>query len=527
MANSVFRLIMGRWLSITIIIFTKIEPKFFLLMFIKAMKCFYPLAPSKRIICFARLNSAMKGISENSGFKRRNVLIIGVLGYLALMVLAMLLYKERTVFVDIAFHMFCIVNESKFAIQNHRFGAVVTQVFPVVASWLDLSLKDVAIIYSTGFIIWFFSVFLVIIGWFRNARLALGLLLFNTLMVTHTFYWAQSELPQGMGFMVFHFGLLLYMAQRDSVPWYLWLLGISSTGFVIFFHPLSLFAFVFMIAFFALSYLSRWRFFAVAFGAYLFFYALKHFLLPTPYESGAMGGLNNFITLFPNYFTIQSNKNLLRYFVSDYYFIPLLLIAIVAFYIRAKQFLKLALVLSFFFGYILIVNVSYAQGAHHFYIENQYLIFSVFIIIPFVFDVLPAVRREWVAAGIVSCIVLAGIARIWSTHQLYTNRLVWERQLLAKTATLPNKKLIVPIQYVPMDTMIMTWGSPYEFWLLSTLELPETRSVIIEEYEGQFDAKKDCRDCIISMWWENGYDGLNPRYFVMKDTTAYARYTGQ
>ncbi|MEZ5033101.1 MAG: hypothetical protein R2787_17065 [Saprospiraceae bacterium] len=38
----------------------------------------------------------------------------------------------------------------------------------------------------------------------------------------------------------------------------------------------------------------------------------------------------------------------------------------------------------------------------------------------------------------------------------------------------PGQKLIVDDRLLPADTLLMTWASPYEFWLLSTLE-PDKR----------------------------------------------------
>jgi hypothetical protein len=464
---------------------------------------------------------------ENSGIKKSALLLTGVVAYIAMVALAVVFYKERTIFADVAFHLFCIVNEGKLAIQSNRFGAIVTQVFPLVACRLNLPLKDVAILYSTGFVLWYFSVFLITSLLLKNLRISLALLLFNTLMVTHTFYWVMSELSQGVAYAFLHFALLLYMARMERIPWYLWLLAIASTAIVIFFHPLLLFPFLFMILFFALSDKPAWKLYAAALICYIVFYMLKQLLLPTAYESGSMGGLKNFILLFPNYFTIQTNKDLLHYFATEYYFIPVLLAAVTVFYTRTKEWLKLALVLCFFFGYILLINVSYAQGSVHFYIENQYLIFSIFLIVPLAFDLLPAINKPQLAAAGICLVIAIGFVRIWSTHTPYTNRVDWSRNFLAKTAGLANKKLIVPARYVPIDTMLATWSSPYEFWLLSTIEQGETRSVIVADSDDQFDKDMNCRQCFISTWWVNGYDGLNPRYFVMKDSSSYVKYEGE
>ncbi len=95
-----------------------------------------------------------------------------------------------------------------------------------------------------------------------------------------------------------------------------------------------------------------------------------------------MSGLKNGLILFPDYFNLQSNKNLLGYFLHDYYYLLIVLIIIIWFYLKHTEYNKLVLILTFFLGYILIINVSYPNGADQFYLENQYLILSIIVGIP-------------------------------------------------------------------------------------------------------------------------------------------------
>lgn len=127
---------------------------------------------------------------------------IGSITYIILAILAVILYIERTAFLDISFHLFYILKDGNFAIQNNRFGAFMTQLFPLIGSKIGLPLDVIMKLYSVGFVLYYFSIFLIITKFLKVQKFGIVLLLFSTLMVADTFYWIQSELPQGIAFMI-------------------------------------------------------------------------------------------------------------------------------------------------------------------------------------------------------------------------------------------------------------------------------------------------------------------------------------
>lgn len=216
---------------------------------------------------------------------------------------------------------------------------------------------------------------------------------------------------------------------------------------------------------------------------------------------------------------LQSNKNLLNYFVQDYYFV-----AIVLFFINRRHFLKAILISAFFLGYCLLVNVSYPHGADQFYIENLYLVLAVIIAVPFVYDVLPSIRNPKIQYAIIGLICVAGLIRIASTQSFYSDRLSWYSDILNSTESDSQQKIIIPETMVPMDTLMMTWGSSYEFWLLSTIEGGTSRSVIIEERPGEFDYALPAEKAFITKWGVFEYSALDNKYFNFRDTMGYVSF---
>lgn len=107
---------------------------------------------------------------------KKQILIIGIFTYGVLLILSILFYKERTAFADISYHLFAILKDGTFAIQNNRFGAAITQLVPLVGSKLGLSLKAIAISYSIAFALLYLLIFIIICEYLKNTKIALAFL---------------------------------------------------------------------------------------------------------------------------------------------------------------------------------------------------------------------------------------------------------------------------------------------------------------------------------------------------------------
>jgi hypothetical protein len=450
--------------------------------------------------------------------------IIGLITYFALFILAIFFFKERTIFADIAFHTFTILKTKTFFIQNSRFGAILTQIFPLFASILQLSLKGVLICYSVGFVL-VNAIFFGLLTKMQQKEMALSMLLFSTLITAETFFWIQSELPQGIAFTLLTFGFILYKNQLDSFrPWQLALLFCMLLT-IIWFHPMLLFVFLFLLIFLKDKMdKNLWSTISWFCGIVIVF---KNLVLPrAEYDTQAMGRAKNILTIFPNYFNIPSNKDFLKWCFWDYNLLLLMFIANVVYFFKERNFYKLGLQVSFFIGYLFFINISFHKGDHQFYLENLYLPLVVFVAIPFVFEVRNSFFIKKYQLGILTLIVAFAIFRIGYHSLKWTNRLNWETEMLKKTAADPNKKLIIDEKNSPKDLLVMTWGSSFEFLLLSSLDKPEnSRCMLIDEDPKRLDWAKNKTNTFITEWEVWKYDELPKRYFVPTDTSNYVNYT--
>ncbi len=453
-------------------------------------------------------------------FKR--LFYLSFAGYLFFFIFSVVFYKERTIFIDIAYHTFLLVKDNAF-VPNMRFGAALTQIYPLAAIKAGLSLNNIILVYSVAFVLYHFLYFLICGFICKRYDIAVVILLFNLLISSHTFYWVQSELPQGINFFV----LLMAIGSttRKGAAQVAGMV-ITTTGMLVvaFFHPLIIFPVGYSICFFLLAKkgneVVNKRTLLIALAAFAVFYVVKVLFFKVSYDAETM---DRAVTpsLFENFFGIHANKHFLQNCKQRYYWIPVLSAVILGLYIYRRQWAKLSLFAVAMIGYTVLVNVTHPKGdVPDFYMENLYLPLGIFLLLPLVFDILPELQNrfagKWMPEILVTVILITGCIRIYGTHSFYTERLSWERTFLQANS---GKKLIVDGSKMPKDVLLDVWGTPFEFWLLSTTETGKTESVMINNSPNNYKDALWLKNCWVTTWANYSYNDLPNRYFKFADTT--------
>lgn len=411
-----------------------------------------------------------------------------------------------------------------FAIQNNRYGAVVTQVFPLVASRAGFSLDAISLIYSSAFVIYYFTCYWLCGSILKHYKIALCLLLIQIIFVTDTFYWIQSELPQGLSMLMVMTALLTSTdAGKHKIIKLFMLLPVIA--FTVFFHPILWIPAVFIMLYFAVNkgmVTNKFIFYFGFISFFLFFY-LKQQLLVASYDTAAIKGSNNLLYLFPNWINLTTNRIFLQKCFGNFIWIPACSLLISAVYIKNRRWLSLLLFGAFMSGYILLVNTTYPHGGTpDFYIENLYLPLGVFLAIPMMYDVLPQLPNIRIAYLLVILMFCVALIRIYVKGDTYVNRLDWERSYMTNNK---GKKLLVAATPQMLDTLIMPWGTPYEFWLLSTIETGKTESIFITDRNiVEMEYARWDMNTFITNWGAIPYTDLPKKYFIMTDTVSRYNY---
>lgn len=418
---------------------------------------------------------------------------------------------------DAAYHLFFIIATDDFTIQNYRFGAVVTQIFPLLAGKAGLSLNNILVIYSVGVAFYYSACYYICGAVLKRYALALVILLLNLLFVTHTFFWMHSELPQGCAMLIVTFAIITTNPKRH----FTWLKYLLITGLLVvdaFFHPLIIFPAFFLFLYFILSVdKRRTKAELIVFGIiYLLAYFIKFQFYKTSYDNGALDSVTSLFTLLPDFFNLYATKEFIADIKTKFYWIPIFFLAAVWVYSYTKQWTKLLLYVVAFISFIIVINVSYHyEAVPRFYIENLYLPASLILAVPFIFDIVHKKLSYKYSIIILSLIIITAVARIIYISNFYVDRLNWERDYLSQNI---NEKLIVHERHAPIDTLIFSWGTSYEFWLLSTIEYQQSASLVITDNIDDLIPPPGKTKSYIMRFHGFPYEILPKQYFIFDDT---------
>lgn len=418
---------------------------------------------------------------------------------------------------DAAFHLFYMIKNDGFAVQNYRFSIAPTQIPIWLALKFDLELITIVKIYSTTLIVPIVFVHFLLVFIYRNYKLSLVFIVVFFLMNTHSLFFAHGEIFHGFAYLLLLFAHLDYLNEKKRLS----ILNLSShvfiTFLVIFSHPLILIPYFYVIGYYFLGKTIHPKYLQLSLIFFSLLFLGNKVLFSNEYDTGALSNLKNIITLFPNYSSQPSFQNFFIYLVNDYYLLIPSSASILIYYLKKRQWLKSIYFILSFIGVLFVINVSYYKGADQFYLEGQYTIITFIIGLPFVYEVIPKIKWEYSVIIFGSVLVLFCV-RIYDSGKVYSHRLEFYSALITKYS---NQKVILPLNPDLTNRLKMSWGSSYEVWLLSTLRLDRTNSLIISASISELLISAHRTDVFLTPWEVFEYESLNSKYFKFKDTGSY------
>lgn len=444
---------------------------------------------------------------------------IGCLG--VLLFFAWHFYLVRVAYLDLAFHTFTYTKTNQLFIQNNRFVAAITQIVPLLAIRAQLSIDVVMRLYSLAFIIYYSAVFFISAGPLRNERVALVVPLMFTLLVSNTFYWAQSELPQGLALL-----LLYYAVVSSQVPVRAprWLLLIALVPAIIYCHPLLIISFIFLWGYdFLLRQRFRdWKYYVLLLIALLSYGVRMHSIAPGSYEAQRLNFPDNLKHYFPHYLTLPSNQQFIQQWAGGYWALPLVLAALTIFYIwyckQPLRLLRLLWIWLFVIGYSQVINISYPDigTGISYYFENLYLPLGLFIAVPLALELLPAVQSSHLAVAGLALLFVVRLGAIWQAHYTHSAYQHWLTNVLRYTKPFSSHKVVFDRANVLPYHSDLSWATAYETLLLSARSGPSaTHTIFITPKTEQMGWELAQPALLLTELEELPYTQLNPHYFQL------------
>lgn len=497
--------------------------------------------------------------------------VTGVITFSILLVFSLLFYRERAITFDMARLGFYNILTRNFVFSNQRFGTIIPQLIPLMLRWLNYPLRIILMVRSAGFVVFYFAFFFVITFVQRQYNVALVFLLSVLLLVNDTFYWIQSELPQGLAWLILYYAYIekrgVAAISRRPLLHLIFLLFIQS------FHPLMVFPILYLLLYLLYQqHRFNWSFYKwpvaivainfclriwaskfnsyegpkldmvtklqhhrshlqqlfhfdgvtgacafVLFGGLLLIafaikkrlYLLGYMLLIAALVAGVYG--------LVHWLHVPSIFQVLRFSATDYlvYWIVILFTVIVL--AGGRKFYLLALLSLFTMGYLLLICLM-NRSADKFYLENLMLPLGIFILLPFVqllTNELYNFRKS--VFPLLLVVICARLLFIFNAHAVYTNRLKWYRNKFEEMDKIHTQRLMLTEKNVPMDTLVMSWASGYESVLLSSINGPQyTKSIVIDKDLSDYEPYLKADTLLLAKWMILDDKELPSNYFIMR-----------
>lgn len=440
--------------------------------------------------------------------------------WLVIFVLAVF-FREERLFADSSYYLAHTINQGFPQIDHQRFVLAISELLPLIGSYLRLPMSALILLYSVGHVLFAYLIFHHV--YIRNNSFGHGLLvlLLQFTGYTYLFFSPMLELWYGLILLV----LLDYrlMSGKFTGVWNSFVLSGLALS-ILFSHPENFIVFLLILAFRKLSgqLPNRWL---LIFGLLAIGTAIFKFYTFSDYETGKVTNAQNnadlsqmLVVLEPAYL-LKLGKMLLEHYLDC---IIGLLLGVWIMY-RNKLKMQAMATLLFAIGFIAFINVTLHHNEYGRYTESCYLpltfigLFSLSMAWKHIKH--PIKPIVWVAVLAVSSI------RIWSLIGSDFSKDLQLRNeqmhvFIDEARKNHDRKMILKTENITTEFTRIGWSYPIEALLLSSTEGVEKSVSIIfdEDMEYGDNSKLSTTENFIFRRWELwDYQRLNSHYFQLPD----------
>lgn len=424
---------------------------------------------------------------------------------------------------DIAFHLFEQATTEEVAIQNYRFVSAITQWFPSQLLDAGVDMKTVQLVYSLTFPVFYGSVWAFTHFVLKAKQWALAWALMWLTFATHTYFWIQSELPQGLAVFVIALGLMSYRPNKKGAKLAKKLLLPILLITVAFAHPLLVVPITFSFGLLWLLDQADKKLLLQSGVIYYLAYLIKALAFKTPYDAVAGGGIKIGLKTILRLEIPYSIPHFFESLATTYY--AFFLVGILGLWLLWKAGQKLAVgwTLAAIVGHIGLVALAYSTSATpDFYIENLYLPAGFMAAAGLVYGMKFSERQSisvvpsiWI---LVFLVFRTGHVS-WHGDTVYVPRLSHLKTMLD---THKEEKVIYRETPELREELIETWGTGYEAWVLSTRNQKPTQGFLVHKEPSDLQWAIDDPNRLILNFHQYLFEELPEHHFEQpKEGQAY------
>ncbi len=438
-------------------------------------------------------------------------------------------------FVDPCWITFQIINTRNFAFAEHRYGAFITQIWPLIGTFLGLNLKAILILYSASFYLFYgFVAYLVGRIW-KEKELSILFILYLTIFVSDVYYWPNNEVHQGIGWMFLFLGYYTFCLKKPKKPIYTHFLLFTLLFLALSSHLIVSIGIVFLWLYIHnILYPSPRRLLANrSFVVYSLLIAImifvRYYLSKDSWYDGAkleavkLLSFQSILTSFSN----GGSKTFLELVFHKYYQ-SLLVLAIGMFYLlKNRLFIQFLLVIIFSLSYYSLICLTYPNTYNRdllFYMESEWMGLSIIWAAPFVFHVIPCIKPSVVFPALLF-VYAVSILNIASSFSYFNNRLNKLQQVVSwlhKNEV--NKALFIQKDASAQQDFIMTWGLPVESLFLSSITNSNQPAITFKLVDSNFNTNEQSTDSFYSCFSTESIQNIDTNFIKIDKVNSYKKF---
>ena len=430
-------------------------------------------------------------------------------------------YELRMLFVDPAWVTFNIINTGTFAIAEHRYAAVFTQIFPLLGSKLGLSLSTILILYSASFYLLFCSIAWICWQKYGQGQWVVLLAMYFTLGVSDCYFWPNNEVHQGICWMALYMAFTKFHVERNSMNGGRHLIAVVIGFLALFSHLLVALPFAY---FFLYQFGGHYKRQNNRSAVYLQMVELSAIMLSRLYlstqgwyDSQKLVGVSNLsIEKILGVFKSGGFQSITTLFTNNYISLSILSLIGIIYLLYKRAFYFAASTLFFGWMTLSLILITYPDAfdrSLRFYMESEWMPLTLILAAPFVYQILPKLNTRWTFILLV-LVFASRLPYFVDAHHFFKERYD-NLELLVQREGPPNQ--LLPMTYTASTQFfIMPWGLPVETIMLSKMkgQKPQRTVKIVEP--GFLDTI-DTKRFYYTGFKADEKSGLNAQYFELSD----------
>ncbi len=463
-------------------------------------------------------------LKENQLTRKDGYIAVGVL--FILLTLAIAYMKLRMLYMDASFMLINFVNAGYPMIQEHRYGSIITQMWPWLGAEMGISLTGLMHMYNASFNLFYLTVGALLVFKWKEYGLAILLALYFTLMAGSTFYWTNNEIHQAMGWTFIWWGLYRYQLRVNrSIGLRYTTFGLSGIMAAMT-HPLIVPIMIFIWLFEILSDIKaqgKYReiiifslLLSLGIGLRVFFSFYAGWYDQDKISTVQSGLLTSPLALF--------KKPLASALISKYLgsLIGATMFFLTSFFllVHKRKYILLAAYLGIILAYHLLFLAAFDNWVD-FYSVSELIPLTIIYALPTIYYAPQLVDKRIISTALLAIFALC-ILIIYQAAEPYKLRLEKTTTYLEQMRSSDMTKALIVEDETHADTYIMTWALPSESLLTSlTSEDGIARTFKIIPAADTTAFLQTPANHFLDCFKEVPIDEMNLKYFPLDSTDNY------